>query len=64
MGSSKVFMRNNVENILEDHRQKKIVRFVVVLQKHFRGALARLHYKRARKSIMLVQRCTDCAPQE
>jgi myosin heavy subunit len=58
LGNSKVFMRNPVENTLEEHRQKKIVKFVIVLQRHFRGALARIHYRRMRKSIFLIQRRT------
>ena len=64
LGNNKVFMRNPVENILEDHRQKKIVKFVIILQKHFRRALARIHYMRARRAILLAQRCTSpCAPR-
>jgi len=59
MGKTKVFLRNAVENALEDERQKKIVKYVILLQTYFRGYIAKIHYKRVRGASIFIQRSTS-----
>ena len=63
LGKTKVFLRNAVENALEDERQKKIVKYVILLQTYFRGYIAKIHYKRVRGASLVIQRSAWPVPR-
>merc|ERR1712223_195665 len=55
LGASKVFMRENLETVLEKHRQDIQEVEVMKLQRHVRGYLARKNYEKMKNSALVIQ---------
>ena len=55
LGASKVFMRENLEAVLEKHRQDILEVEVLKLQRHVRGYLARSHFEKMKSSALIIQ---------
>lgn len=55
LGSTKVFLRENLERVLEHERATILRHAAVILQRNIRGFLARKHYVSARRSAVRIQ---------
>lgn len=55
LGTTKVFLRESLERVLEHERATILRRAAVVLQRNIRGFLARKHYVSARRSAVKIQ---------
>lgn len=55
LGTSKVFLRAGQMAMLDKQRTEKLSKAAIVLQRHARGWLARLHYREALESVVRMQ---------
>eukprot|EP00049_Salpingoeca_infusionum_P014556 m.275108 g.275108 ORF g.275108 m.275108 type:complete len:2303 (+) comp15693_c0_seq2:157-7065(+) len=55
LGTSKVFVRESVELMLEEARSNALFNIVVILQKNVKRHLAQKHYRIVRKAIVKMQ---------
>ncbi|XP_042230048.1 unconventional myosin-XV-like [Homarus americanus] len=55
LGTTKIFLREALEQILEQERYKRLSHSVVTLQRHVRGYLARRRYRTQQRSAVLIQ---------
>ncbi|XP_064478725.1 unconventional myosin-XV-like isoform X2 [Ornithodoros turicata] len=55
LGTSKVFLKETVEQTLDQERVAVLRSAIVVLQRHVRGYLARRHYRAMRKAARRIQ---------
>lgn len=55
LGASKIFMRDSLESILEQHRQDILEVEVLKLQKYVRGYLARNQYDKMKQGAVVIQ---------
>lgn len=55
IGKSKVFMRSHVHEPLEEARNKKLTNKAILIQKIFRGYVARKDYLHKRNAILKIQ---------
>lgn len=55
LGTTKVFLRENLERSLERDRAAILRRAAVILQRWVRGFLARKHYQMSKKSAIKLQ---------
>ncbi|XP_063693837.1 unconventional myosin-X-like isoform X2 [Bolinopsis microptera] len=54
-GKTKVFMKETLENVLEQQRVIILGSAATMIQKHWRGAIARMHYRKRLDNIIKVQ---------
>jgi myosin heavy subunit len=59
LGQTKVFLRENIRASLEDKRNSALKLVVIMLQKWWRGALARKKYNRVKKAAVSLQSSKD-----
>lgn len=55
LGKSKVFLRSHVHEFLEDNRTNTLYSQAVIIQKIFRGYLARKSYLKIRNAVLRIQ---------
>ncbi|XP_054281634.1 unconventional myosin-XV-like isoform X2 [Macrosteles quadrilineatus] len=55
LGSTKVFLRESLERVLEHERASILHRAAAIVQRNVRGFLARKHYQAARRSAVKLQ---------
>lgn len=64
LGTSKVFLRAGQMAMLDKQRTEKLSKAATVMQRHARGWLARLHYKRDLLAVVRMQvRAAACVGQ-
>ncbi|KAL5247554.1 hypothetical protein ACHWQZ_G019434 [Mnemiopsis leidyi] len=54
-GKTKVFMKETLENTLEQQRVRILGSAAIMIQKHWRGAIARMRYRKRLQDIIKVQ---------
>ncbi|XP_071526723.1 unconventional myosin-XV isoform X1 [Panulirus ornatus] len=55
LGTTKIFLREALEQTLEEERYKRLSHSVITLQRHVRGYLTRRKYRSLQRSAVLVQ---------
>nr|XP_057922694.1 unconventional myosin-IXb [Doryrhamphus excisus] len=56
IGKSKVFLKEQERQLLQDTLNKEVIRHIIVLQRWFRACLMRMHFLQRRDASLIIQR--------
>uniref|UniRef100_A0A8C3AI94 Myosin IXb n=1 Tax=Cyclopterus lumpus TaxID=8103 RepID=A0A8C3AI94_CYCLU len=56
IGKTKVFLKEKGRQLLQDTRNKEVMRQIIILQRWFRACLLRLHFRQKKDATMIIQR--------
>uniref|UniRef100_A0A8C3AGE6 Unconventional myosin-IXb-like n=1 Tax=Cyclopterus lumpus TaxID=8103 RepID=A0A8C3AGE6_CYCLU len=55
IGKTKVFLKEKGRQLLQDTRNKEVMRQIIILQRWFRACLLRLHFRQKKDATMIIQ---------
>ncbi|XP_054618335.1 unconventional myosin-IXb isoform X2 [Dunckerocampus dactyliophorus] len=56
IGKTKVFLKEEERQLLQDTLNKEVMRHIIVLQRWFRACLMRMHFQQKRDASLIIQR--------